>query len=246
MWRNFSELFLWLVYPVWAFVSLIASELAMEIVVRTMPWMYPRNSMLLQLVEDAQIYCLALMVALLPVIIWRSAWLHQAGKILRRGLRELLGWMRRPRLMDVIDATLGCAAYLVITIALAYVAERVIPWYDVSQVQDVGFTSSALTSWFYWVIGFAVLVIVPPIMEETLFRGFVFGELRRKYGFIWSTLITSLLFGFAHMAWNVGVDTFALSLVLCYLRESTGSIWASVALHMIKNGIAFYVLFMAQ
>jgi len=34
-------------------------------------------------------------------------------------------------------------------------------------------------------------------------------------------------------------------LVLCTLRIVTGSIWAGVLLHMIKNGLAFYVLFVA-
>jgi membrane protease YdiL (CAAX protease family) len=47
----------------------------------------------------------------------------------------------------------------------------------------------------------------------------------------------------ASLQWNVAADTFALSLVLCTLRQITGNIWAGVLLHMIKNGIAYYFLF---
>ncbi|RYZ49901.1 MAG: CPBP family intramembrane metalloprotease, partial [Sphingobacteriales bacterium] len=56
-------------------------------------------------------------------------------------------------------------------------------------------------------------------------------------------IVTSIVFGAIHGQWNVAVDVFALSLILCSLREITGSIWAGVLLHMLKNGIAFYFLF---
>jgi membrane protease YdiL (CAAX protease family) len=42
---------------------------------------------------------------------------------------------------------------------------------------------------------------------------------------------------------NVALDVFILSIVMCGLREMTGSIWAGVVLHMMKNGLAFYLLF---
>jgi len=58
-----------------------------------------------------------------------------------------------------------------------------------------------------------------------------------------AALVTSLVFAAVHGQWNVAIDTFALSLVLCALREVTGTIWAGILLHMFKNAIAFYVLF---
>ena len=71
----------------------------------------------------------------------------------------------------------------------------------------------------------------------------MYGKLK-KFVPIWvAILVTSALFGSIHGAWNLAIDTFALSIVLCLLRESTGNIWASILLHMAKNGIAFYILF---
>ena len=47
-----------------------------------------------------------------------------------------------------------------------------------------------------------------------------------------------------HFQWNVGVNVFALSVVLCALREITGTIYAGILTHMIKNGVAFYLLYL--
>ena len=49
--------------------------------------------------------------------------------------------------------------------------------------------------------------------------------------------------GVPALQWAVTIDTFVLSLMLCALREYTGAIWAGVLLHAIKNGLAFYLLF---
>ena len=55
--------------------------------------------------------------------------------------------------------------------------------------------------------------------------------------------LVSALFGVAHGQWNVGLDVFVLSMVACGLREATGSIWAGIVLHMIKNMVAFMATF---
>lgn len=94
------------------------------------------------------------------------------------------------------------------------------------------------------------LVIIPPLVEEILFRGFLFGGLRKRLNFGIAVIITSILFAIPHAAenskvilWNAALDTFSLSLVLCYLREKTGAIYAGIGLHAIKNGMAFVSLF---
>ena len=76
-----------------------------------------------------------------------------------------------------------------------------------------------------------------------MFRGMLYGGLRRSKMPWWgAAVIVSALFGLAHMQWNVAIDVFVLSMVACYLRELTGGIWAGFMLHMLKNGLAFFVL----
>ena len=117
-------------------------------------------------------------------------------------------------------------------------------------MQDVGF--SYYISGADRLVAFVTLVVVAPIAEEVIFRGWLYGKMREKIAaeysnvasMIISSLLVSILFGLVHMQWNVGVNVFALSLVLCGLREVTGTIYAGILLHMLKNGVAFWLLYM--
>ena len=95
-------------------------------------------------------------------------------------------------------------------------------------------------------------MIIAPLAEELLFRGYLYGKIR-KLAPIWvAVLVSSLAFGVAHLwsgpdtplQWAVMIDTFVLGIMLSLLREYTGAVWASVLVHAIKNGLAFYLLFM--
>lgn len=109
------------------------------------------------------------------------------------------------------------------------------------QEQDLGFSipgSSPLTL----VVIFIILVILTPITEELLMRGLFFNRLRARFSFFWASFLVSLVFAVAHWQINVGIDTFILSMVMCYAREKTGAIYANIFMHAIKNGIAFSLL----
>jgi membrane protease YdiL (CAAX protease family) len=66
-----------------------------------------------------------------------------------------------------------------------------------------------------------------------------------------AVLVTSLFFGAAHLelgtggpiVWAAAIDTFLLSVVLCFLRERTGALYAGMAVHMVNNLIAFGIHF---
>lgn len=155
--------------------------------------------------------------------------------------RQELGLQRLPQWMDFVWAPLGMFVYLVLTTIVTAIATQALTFVDYSQTQETGFAEIATRP--EYILAFLSLVIVAPLAEEVLFRGYLFGKLR-KYAPLWlSILITSVLFAVVHFQWNVGIDVFVLSIVLCLLRVYTGSLWASILLHMIKNGVAFYFLF---
>jgi membrane protease YdiL (CAAX protease family) len=155
--------------------------------------------------------------------------------------REEIGVAGLPRWLDLLLAPLGFLVYVLISALLILFATYFLTFIDLDQVQDTGF--SGLTVGFEYLLAFLTLVVIAPIAEEVLFRGYLLGKLR-KYVPLWvAILVTSLLFGFVHGAWNVGIDVFALSIVLCLLRVWTKSLWPSILLHMLKNGLAFYILF---
>lgn len=109
------------------------------------------------------------------------------------------------------------------------------------QTQDTGYNSVA--GWGELLPVFLGLTIVAPVVEELLFRGFMFKGLRKKLTFWPSAIISSLLFAVLHLQLNVGVNVFFMALGACWLLEKTGSIYSSLALHMLKNLIAFALIF---
>lgn len=96
-------------------------------------------------------------------------------------------------------------------------------------------------------LGLAVVtVLLAPIMEEMVFRGYLFKALRRTWlGFSGTLLITSLLFVLIHIGqYNAIVlgQLFVFALILGFAREKTGSIYTPWLLHMLNNLVATVVI----
>lgn len=114
-------------------------------------------------------------------------------------------------------------------------------WFNADEAQDVGFSTLLTGSDRFFAM--LALVFIAPIAEELVMRGWLYGKLRNKLKFVPAMLLTSLLFAVLHGQWNVGVTVFFLSVVSCALREITGSLWSSILLHILNNGMAFYLLY---
>ncbi len=154
--------------------------------------------------------------------------------------REELGLLEMPTWTDI---GLAPIAFVAATI-LAYVFTSIFsifPWFDVNQAQNVGFNTLHLG--LDRAVAFIALVVIAPIAEEIIFRGWLYGKLRAKLAAPMAIFIVSLTFGLAHGQWNVGVNVFAMSIILCLLRETTGTVYCGIIMHMIKNGLAFYLLY---
>lgn len=160
-----------------------------------------------------------------------------------------LGLNRLPTWTDIGLAPVAFIVYAVLAAVIVWLFSF-FPWFDAEQAQDVGF--NVLTSGLDRVVAFMTLVVVAPIAEEIIFRGWLYAKLKYRFlrncsertAIILSTLLVSVLFGALHMQWNVGVNVFVMSLVMCALREINGTIYAGILMHMLKNGVAFYILYM--
>lgn len=126
-----------------------------------------------------------------------------------------------------------------------------LPSVDLDQKQSLGITATAAGNQLIPL--FIVLVILPPVVEELLMRGFLFTRLRQRLPFAVSAIIVSVLFGLAHITqadsglfWSGAISFFVLSLMLCWLREKTNSLWPSIGVHMLQNGIAFTFLYLVK
>lgn len=165
-----------------------------------------------------------------------------------KGIKLSYFGVDRPTFMHVGSALIGLFVYLALYLTIVVIVAAVVPGFDSGQEQDLGVSTSQ--SGLNLALVFVSLVILPPLVEEFVMRGFLFSGLRPYLSFIQTTIIISILFGAAHLPgakegllWVGALDTFILSVVLCYLREKSGSLWPSVALHGLKNGMAFTLVF---
>jgi membrane protease YdiL (CAAX protease family) len=111
------------------------------------------------------------------------------------------------------------------------------PSFNATQAQTTQFSGSIGSP--FSLLG---VVIIPPLVEETVFRGFMFPAFSKRFGVVIGAILTSVLFGFAHLQGNVSVYTFVLSLLLCFLYVRLNSIIPGMVLHMTNNYIAYIAL----
>jgi membrane protease YdiL (CAAX protease family) len=223
-----------LLIPIWVLVGFIAAQVVAQLLILLLHQIGISfkgiDESTFQTVASAVIYLLSLTIVIgLPWLVRKY-----------RTTRQELGLVQSVTWTDLLLAPAAFIVYILLSFVLTSLATH-LPLYNSDQVQNTGF--SGLSQGFEYVLAFATLVIIAPVSEEILFRGYLLGKLR-KYVPVWvAILVTSLLFAIVHFQFNVGVDVFALSIVLCLLRIGTGRLWPSILLHMIKNGIAFYFLF---
>ena len=202
-------------------------------------------------VFSALSYIVALLMLIwLPTAIKNARRKNKNEKPVKTMGREELGLKDLPTWTDIGLAPAGFIVYLVFAAALVALFST-IPGFDPEQAQEVGFDTHL--AGVDRMIAFLVLVVIAPIAEEIIFRGWLYTKLKnrlskettRSVSIALTAFLVSLAFGIVHLQWNVGINVFAMSIVACALRELTGTIYAGILLHMLKNGIAFYMLFIA-
>ena len=95
-------------------------------------------------------------------------------------------------------------------------------------------------------LGMAVAstVIIAPIAEELMFRGYVLDSIRKMHGDWVAVVISALIFGLVHFEpYTIGLAAIG-GLIYGYLRVRTGSLWPSIIGHMLWNGIALVVTYL--
>ena len=136
---------------------------------------------------------------------------------------------------------LAAAAYIAyIVFALAYGA--LVHPHQRDITRDLGFGHGDLGT----VIAGILIIVAAPISEEIFFRGFIFGGFRRKLSFPVAAVLSAAIFGLFHYTGSgseaVIPQLAFLGLALAWVYEETGSIYPTIALHMVNNAFAFAIL----
>lgn len=157
--------------------------------------------------------------------------------------------IKKPSLNNIFLAFPVFVVYFA-CIALVYgLVDTFVKSINTEQEQQIGFEGA--NGILPLALVFIGLVIIPAVVEEIMVRGFLYGGLVKKYKKITAALLTSGIFGFAHLQlgfgasplWIAAIDTFILSMFLIYLRERTGNLFAGMLVHAIKNTLAFISIF---
>lgn len=238
--------YLWLlILPVWTYAAFWLAQLVLLALQYLLVWTGVPLASINTVVYNTVIAALAYIVALVVVVgLPYSAWR-------RRTTTKDLGANDWPSWMDMLLSPPAFVVYIIASGLVMAIVTSLLSSVDLTQAQQLPFSQNMLGASWQYALAFLTLVIIAPLAEELLFRGYLYGKLRKTAPIWVAVLITSITFGVAHLwagpgnalQWAVMIDTFVLSIMLCFLREYTGAIWASFLVHAIKNGLAFYLLF---
>jgi membrane protease YdiL (CAAX protease family) len=157
--------------------------------------------------------------------------------------------LRSVRRADILLA-LGAAGVAVVVSAIGYAALQVVAPADPSVVDvilGIGADGGRLADAGLWstaLIMLRILVLVPA-GEELLFRGALFGWLRRRLSAWWTISITAIVFALIHQFLIVLPLAFLLGAALGWVRERTRSVIPGIVTHSVILLILVLVSFMA-
>lgn len=148
-----------------------------------------------------------------------------------------LGW-RRVTIRDGLKwAVVAFVAFYVATAIYAAV-------FQVTQEDDLASTLGAKDN-VASLVAVAVLVCVAaPIVEETFFRGLLFGALWRWRGWVFGAVVSGIVFGLVHSGGTSAIFLAPLAILgflLALLYYKTGSLLPGMGVHAFNNALALGV-----
>ncbi len=177
------------------------------------------------LVAEANVVYYAILFTLALFIFWG---------FLKKDFLDLLDWLPENLVAAAVGLLLAGGLYAVLSLLPFPVADPISPQY----AQE--FRAAPLPT-------LALIFLLIPVVEETLYRGLVYGSLR-SYSRPLALGVSTVLYAFAQV-WRYAIDFFEpryLVLALLYLPMSAaltwcydrgGSVWACVVLHGGLNGM---------
>ncbi|HKW55747.1 MAG TPA: type II CAAX endopeptidase family protein [Candidatus Acidoferrum sp.] len=129
----------------------------------------------------------------------------------------------------------GCGLSIVVFLATA----KVQPKQDVPIEELFHYKNTAF-------LFMAMAVLIAPLVEETVFRGYLYPLLARSFGVATGVIVTGVLFGLMHGAqlgwtWGLVFVLMVVGVVFTLARARTGSVFASFLLHLGYNSMIAFV-----
>lgn len=152
-----------------------------------------------------------------------------------RGFRFNLGLRREGRpVFQVIVLP------LIVGLAFAAISAAIMAWRPDDPATPLSEVLETADSSFLFVVFLIMAVLVAPLVEEIIFRGYFFYVLTQTQGERFAVCVISLIFAFLHVGqywgdWAAIGMVFLLGFVLTILRAKTGTTLASIIAHYAYN-----------
>lgn len=90
---------------------------------------------------------------------------------------------------------------------------------------------------------FVIAAVVAPLVEEVVFRGVLYGWMRRSLRPAIAAVLSGVIFASVHGVPQLVPALAVQGIILALVYERTGSLWPSVVLHGVFNGIMLAMLY---
>ena len=93
-------------------------------------------------------------------------------------------------------------------------------------------------TWYTLILNLVLAGVLAPVVEETLFRGIIFGSLQAHFGKWTSAVLSAAIFSALHFQAYGFFPRFMLGMALVYLYDKYKSLYPAMALHALNNIVA--------
>ncbi len=100
--------------------------------------------------------------------------------------------------------------------------------YDLGLQRNTGFKIEPI-------MGILATAVVGPILEELVFRGIIYNNLKKSFSIKSSLLILSLMFAVYHFNFVQGLYAFLFSIIITYYYEKTDNFLVPTFIHIVGN-----------
>lgn len=84
--------------------------------------------------------------------------------------------------------------------------------------------------------------VIAPIVEEVIFRGYLYGVMKRFTGPMFAAFISASLFAIAHNNLPAVLPLWGFALFLTLFYEASRSLWVPIGMHAVFNGVQVFRL----
>ncbi len=187
------------------------------------------------------------MIYLVFILIGYSSYNYMVAQCIAAGITipAIYFWAYRPTQKDFVEkpkmskTTLMNVVYIaIITLIFSSAINNLVsmsPLVELSAGYNKANTDFFANTIVVELIGSAIL---SPIMEELVFRGVIFANLKKVTSVNNAIIISSILFGLVHFNVVQFLYAFILGIVLAMFMEKSGHVYAAIVGHILANALA--------